>query len=201
MTETKKRKMSAAQRRARKRKIRNRRIAMTFALVLVVALVSVGGTIAWLTATTTPVTNTFTVGNIDIALAETTSNYKMVPGNTIAKDPTVTVKANSEACWLFVKIEESDNLKSYIDYSVAEGWTALTGVTGVYYREVAATTTDTAFSVLTSDQVTVKNTVTKADMDAIANNTASKPTLTFTAYACQKDNVADAATAWSKLNP
>ena len=201
MTETKKRKMSAAQRRARKRKIRNRRIAMTVALVLVVALASVGGTIAWLTATTTPVTNTFTVGNIDIALAETTSNYKMVPGNTIAKDPTVTVKANSEACWLFVKIEESDNLKSYIDYSVAEGWTALTGVTGVYYREVAATTTDTAFSVLTSDQVTVKNTVTKADMDAIANNTASKPTLTFTAYACQKDNVADAATAWAKLNP
>lgn len=201
MTETKKRKMSAAQRRERRRKIRNRRIAMTVALVLVVALASVGGTIAWLTATTTPVTNTFTVGNIDIALAETTSNYKMVPGNTIAKDPTVTVKANSEACWLFVKIEESDNLKSYIDYSVAEGWTALTGVTGVYYREVAATTTDTAFSVLTSDQVTVKNTVTKADMDAIANNTASKPTLTFTAYACQKDNVADAATAWAKLNP
>ena len=201
MTEMKKRKMSAAQRRARKRKIRNRRIAMTVALVLVVALASVGGTIAWLTATTTPVTNTFTVGNIDIALAETTSNYKMVPGNTIAKDPTVTVKANSEACWLFVKIEESDNLKSYIDYSVAEGWTALTGVTGVYYREVAATTTDTAFSVLTSDQVTVKNTVTKADMDAIANNTASKPTLTFTAYACQKDNVADEATAWAKLNP
>ena len=200
MTEMKKRKMSAAQRRARKRKIRNRRIAMTVALVLVVALAYVGGTIAWLTATTTPVTNTFTVGNIDIALAETTSNYKMVPGNTIAKDPTVTVKANSEACWLFVKIEESDNLKSYIDYSVAEGWTALTGVTGVYYREVAATTTDTAFSVLTSDQVTVKNTVTKADMDAIANNTASKPTLTFTAYACQKDNVNSAADAWAKIN-
>ena len=71
MTETKKRKMSAAQRRERRRKIRNRRIAMTVALVLVVALVSVGGTIAWLTANTDPVVNTFTVGNIDIALAET----------------------------------------------------------------------------------------------------------------------------------
>ena len=201
MTETKKRKMSAAQRRARKRKIRNRRIAMTFALVLVVALVSVGGTIAWLTATTAPVTNTFTVGNIDIALAETTSNYKMVPGNTIAKDPKVTVKANSEACYLFVKIEESSNLKSYIDYSVAEGWTALTGVTGVYYREVAATTTDTAFSVLTSDQVTVNNTVTKTMMDDITKGTVSAPTLKFTAYACQSANVADAATAWAKINP
>ena len=201
MTETKKRKMSAAQRRERRRKIRNRRIAMTVALVLVVALVSVGGTIAWLTANTDPVVNTFTVGNIDIALAETTSNYKMVPGNTIAKDPKVTVKANSEACDLFVKIEESSNLKSYIDYSVAEGWTALTGVTGVYYREVAATTTDTAFSVLTSDQVTVNNTVTKTMMDDITKGTVSAPTLKFTAYACQSANVADAATAWAKINP
>lgn len=200
MTETKKRKMSAAQRRARKRKIRNRRIAMTVALVLVVALVSVGGTIAWLTDKTEAVTNTFTVGNIDIALAETTSNYKMVPGNTIAKDPTVTVKANSEACYLFVKIEESSNLKSYIDYSVAEGWTALTGVTGVYYREVAATTTDTAFSVLTSDQVTVKDTVTKTMMDDLGKTGATQPTLTFTAYACQKDNVSTAADAWTKIN-
>lgn len=202
MTETKKRKMSAAQRRARKRKIRNRRIAMTFALVLVVALASVGGTIAWLTAETQSVTNTFTVGNIDIALAETTSNYKMVPGNTIAKDPKVTVKANSEACWLFVKIEESTNLDDFITYTVDSGWkelTGVTGVTGVYYREVAATTTDTAFSVLTNDQVTVNDGVTKAQMGALTTDTL--PTLKFTAYACQKDNVNSAAEAWAKLNP
>lgn len=199
MTETKKRKMSAAQRRARKRKIRNRRIAMTVALVLVVALVSVGGTIAWLTDSTTPVTNTFTVGNIDITLAETTGDsYKMVPGNTIAKDPKVTVEGGSEACWLFVKIEESTNLTNFISYTVDSGWTKLQD--GVYYREVAATTTDTAFSVLTSNQVTVKDTVTKGMMDDITKGTASAPTLKFTAYACQKDNVADAATAWAKLN-
>ena len=66
MKETKR--MSAAQRRARQRKQRNRRIAMTVALVLVVALASIGGTIAWLTATTGSVVNTFTVGNVDISL-------------------------------------------------------------------------------------------------------------------------------------
>ena len=198
MTETKKRKMSAAQRRERRRKIRNRRIAMTVALVLVVALVSVGGTIAWLTATTTPVTNTFTVGNIDITLAETTGEtYKMVPGNTIAKNPTVTVKANSEACYLFVKIEESTNLTNYISYAVDPSWKELTGVTGVYYREVAATTTDTEFTVLTSNQVTVKDSVTKTMMDDLTD--ATRPTLTFTAYACQKDNVNSAADAWAKI--
>ena len=146
MTEMKKRKMSAAQRRARKRKIRNRRIAMTVALVLVVALASVGGTIAWLTATTTPVTNTFTVGNIDITLDETTTDYKMVPGNTIAKDPKVTVKAGSEACWLFVKIEESANLDNYISCDVAEGWTKLntTPADTIYYRSVDALTAENA---------------------------------------------------------
>ena len=143
MTETKKRKMSAAQRRARKRKIRNRRIAMTVALVLVVALASVGGTIAWLTAQTEAVTNTFTVGNINIELAETTGEtYKMVPGNTIAKNPTVTVKANSEACWLFVKIEESTNLTNFISYTVDSGWTKLQdgvyiGCTGPCYETPA----------------------------------------------------------------
>ena len=201
MTETKKRKMSAAQRRARKRKIRNRRIAMTVALVLVVALVSVGGTIAWLTAETAPVTNTFTVGDINIELAETTTNYKMVPGNTIAKDPKVTVKAGSEACWLFVKVVESNTLGTYIDYDMASGWTALSGVDGVYYREVAASAADQTFSVLADNKVTVYDTVTKAQMDALKVAGATQPTLTFTAYACQKDNVADAAAAWAKINP
>lgn len=73
----------------------------TFIIALCLALVvafAAGGAIAWLTATTGTVTNTFTVGNIDIDLTETTTDYKMVPGNTIAKDPKVTVKAGSEAC-------------------------------------------------------------------------------------------------------
>ena len=95
----------------------------------------VGGTLAWLTDQTDEVKNTFTVGDINIGLTETTADYKMVPGNTIAKDPTVTVKANSEACWLFVQVTESTDLKDFITYAIAEGWTALPGVDGVYYRE------------------------------------------------------------------
>lgn len=198
MKETKR--MSAAQRRARQRKQRNRRIAMTVALVLVVALASIGGTIAWLTDKTDPVENTFTVGDINITLAETTTDYKMVPGNTIAKDPKVTVKANSEACWLFVKIGKSANLDQFITYNVASGWTALTGVDGVYYREVAATTTDIPFDVLADNQVSVKDSVTKTMMEGLNVTAAPQPTLTFTAFACQKDNVSTAADAWAKIN-
>ena len=106
--------------------MKKKRISLVMALVLVLTCV-IGGTLAYLTAKTNSVTNTFTVGNIDITLAETTTDYKMVPGNTIAKDPTVTVNAGSEACWLFVKIEESTNpkLDDYISYSIATCWTKL----------------------------------------------------------------------------
>ena len=182
----------------------------TFVIALCLALVvafAAGGAIAWLTDTTDSVTNTFTVGNIDISLAETTTDFKMIPGNTIAKDPKVTVEAGSEACWLFVKIDESANLGNYISYTVDAGWTKGDGTsipTNVYYRSVAAVTVDTDYAVLADNKVTVKDTVTKADMDAITEvpTTAAPttaPTLTFTAYAVQSANVATAADAWAKI--
>ena len=120
----------------------------------------------------------------------------MVPGNTIAKDPKVTVEAGSEDCWLFVKIEESQNLDTYISYTVASGWTELTAGSGIYWRQAKA---GDSFSVLANDEVIVNSSVNKTQMEAI--KTADQPTLTFTAYAVQKDNVADAAAAWAIANP
>lgn len=177
--------------------MKKKTLALVLALTLLVAGV-VGGTLAWLTDQTAEVKNTFTVGDINIGLTETTTDYKMVPGNTIAKDPTVTVKANSEACWLFVKVTKSENLDTFITYAIAEGWTALPGVDGVYYREVPASAADQTFSVLKGDAVTVKDTVTKAMLTA---KDFANPTLTFKAYAVQKDNVASASDAWAKVNP
>lgn len=194
---------------AKRKGIATKTMFMILAVVLIVGI-SVGGTLAWLTDTTGPVTNTFTVGDINITLAETTKDYKMVPGNTIAKDPKVTVLKDSEACWLFVKIEESTNLDDFITYAVADGWTALAGESGVYYREVAASDGDQVFSVLKDNQVTVNSTVTKDMMNKFdtdndgtlsAAEKAALPTLTFTAYAVQKDNVTSAADAWAKVAP
>lgn len=171
---------------------------LSIVAVVLVLCCAIGGTLAWLTDKTASVKNTFTVGDINIELTETTTNYKMVPGNTISKDPKVTVKANSEACWLFVKVEESANFDNFMTYAMAGGWTALPDVAGVYYREVAATTAATDFSVLQGNSVSVKYAVTKADLNALTQNTF--PTLTFTAYAVQKDNVNSAADAWAKAN-
>lgn len=175
--------------------MKKKTLALVLALTLLVAGV-VGGTLAWLTDQTDEVKNTFTVGDINIDLTETNRDYKMVPGNTISKDPTVTVKANSEACWLFVEVTESANLKDFITYAIADGWTELKS--GVYYREVSASDVDQPFSVLKGDAVTVNNTVTKEMLTA---KDFANPTLTFKAYAVQKDNVASASDAWAKVNP
>lgn len=163
---------------------------------------AIGGTVAWLTAKTDPVVNTFTYGDINIELTETkpeNKQAKIIPGVNIEKDPKVTVKANSEACWLFVKVEEAGTfVTDKVTYSIDTGWTKLTGVTGVdnvYYREVGAVTADTDFAVLKDNKVTVSDTLTKEDIQNITN-----PTLTFTAYAVQKDGFNTAAAAWAEAS-
>ena len=176
----------------------------TFVLLLALVLIAgaaVGGTLAWLTDTTDAVQNTFTTSDIKITLAESENlKLQMVPGCTIAKDPKVTVKANSEKCYLFVKIEKSTNFDTYMEYAIDTDWKALAGVDGVYYIEIdTAAEKGVAFNILgagtkafdgitytwADNQVLVKPTVTKANMEALNVEGAKKPTLTFTAYAVQ----------------
>lgn len=183
----------------RRRSVSSRAFIALLALVLVIGCVA-GGTVAWLVAKTDPVVNTFTYGNIDITLTETTgTSYKIIPGTDITKNPKVTVKGGSEACWLFVKVEESGTfVADKVTYAIDNGWAPLEGEKGVYYREVAAVTADTDFSVLEGNKITVKDTLTKGDIKDIA---ATNPTLKITAYAVQQENIADAATAWKAANP
>lgn len=198
-----------------------KKLQITIVCLSVILCTLVTGTIAWLTDETDPVTNTFTPSNIDVELSETkggtNKEFKMVPGATIEKDPTITVAANSEACWLFVKIEKANDFDTFMEYSMADGWTALDGVAGVYYRTVAAANETQEFPVLTGNVVTVKHTVTKAMMNALKPddpnttdvNESTYPTLTFTAYAIQSEylNYTGATTdaeralvAWNTLN-
>ena len=176
-----------------------KKITITIICAVLSCVCLIGTTFAWLTAKTDPITNTFTVGDINITLTEGNAlDLKMIPGKEITKDPKVTVKANSEACWLFVKIEKSTNFDTYMTFDVADGWTVLSGQTGVYYREVGAVDADTDFYVIKNNQVKVSEDVTKTELQAAAS---SAPTLTFTAYAVQQEGVADATTAWGHANP
>lgn len=102
-------------------------LTVIIALVLVVVM-SVAGTVAYLTSSDT-VTNTFTVGNVQIKLDEAKANpdgtlvagadrvdansYKLIPGHTYNKDPMVTVLEGSESSYIkmtvtFTKAAELD---------------------------------------------------------------------------------------------
>lgn len=154
-------------------------VIILLALVLVIGGL-IGGTVALLLDRTDSVVNTFTTSNISIELSESKNlNLKMVPGHTLTKDPEVTVKANSEPCYLFVKLDESTDFDEFLDYTIAGGWTELADTDGVWYRVVNTSTSDQSFDVLADNKVIVLSTVTK-DMMA-----QTPPTLTVTAYASQ----------------
>lgn len=186
-----------------------RGLVLVLALALIVGVAG-GATFAWLTAKTDPVVNTFTYGDINITLEENTgSDYKIIPGVAIKKDPLVTVLAKSEACWLFVKVEEEnwpaltyvdgENTVRKVNYDIAGGWTKGDGTdipANVYYREVAAKDADQKFPVLKDNMITVSDTLTKIEINEKLTGT---PKLSITAYAIQKDGMDTAAQAWAAI--
>lgn len=187
--------------------------------VLVLVGCSVGATMAWLVKSTNEVVNTFTVGNIKIDLNEhvydpatntlkadltkTNSNYKLIPGKNMPKDPFVTVKAGSEKCWLFVRIDEAhialDASENAVKYSLDnEAWKTLTfdedyddGVC-VYYRIVDASASDQNLYVLGKEgqcaDTTHDNGCVTINAD-ITSSFQSTPVLKFTAAAIQYDGL------------
>ena len=92
-----------------------RRILLTVCSAALLVCVTVGATVAYLTSTDT-VTNTFTVGKVQIKLDEAAANadgslikdadrvkansYKLLPGHTYNKDPMVTVLKDSEKSYV-----------------------------------------------------------------------------------------------------
>lgn len=194
------------------------RIILTAVAALLLVVMTVGGTLAYLVDTADEVKNTFTASNIKITLDETVpanNEAKMVPGNDIAKDPFVTLDSPSEKSYLYVEILEH-NVENFLTYTVNSDWTIMTDVTGpnggkmYYYKDAveAGTTkyyiltgktgTDSNNASLANGFVTVKNTVKDEDMNP-TTGTFDKPTLSFYAYAIQSANTGTALEAWNLL--
>ena len=186
-------------------------------VIIVISILSVcsflvGTSVAWLTSKTDEVINTFTYGDINIKIEETdtqdndnnefTNSYKMLPGNKITKDPKITVLKDSEDSYLFIEIKESENFKNFMKYELVEGWTLVSGTENVYVREVTKKDSDQEFYVLKDNTVTVLESVTKQMLnDLDKNGQTNYPTLSFTAYAVQRDSkieaIDTAVEAWS----
>lgn len=200
-------------------KTRSKALLLTLcAVALVVA--TVFGTMAYLTSTD-KVENTFTVGKVAITLDETkvdengaavtpaervdSNSYKLMPGHTYTKDPTVHVDADSENSWIFVKVEngiaafeaatsaEEGGYKTIADQIAANGWTALDGVAGVYYKEYNKGENDADLVVFESFKM-ADNANEVSDWGNISAETTK---VTVTAYAVQKDGFDTAKAAWN----
>ena len=96
--------------------------------VALIACVAVGATLAYLQDKTEVATNVFTLGKVDIKLDEAVidedgqatderteegnDNYFLMPGQTVDKDPTVTVIGGSEECYVrvFVTLDHADEI-------------------------------------------------------------------------------------------
>lgn len=173
-------------------------LALVLSLVLILTC-AVAGVLAWLSAKSDPVTNTFAPSTIGLTLDESkykaetnellsdrvqaNENYKMVPGWVLPKDPKVTVAANSVDCYVFLKVTKSNDPDTYLTYAIDSGWTSLTDVTDVYYREVTGSNSDQGFAVLADNKVTVKNTLTQTELGELTSE--KYPELEFTSYAVQ----------------
>ena len=204
-------------------------LVVACALLLVAA--SVFGTMAYLTSTD-EVKNTFTVGKVNIKLDEAKVNadgtpvegadrvkensYKLLPGHTYTKDPTVTVLSGSESSYIkmtvtFSKANELDAIfapagadltsifKGYDSTTwIAKGntkdTTANTRTYEFWYKEaVGAPTGDVALDAL-FDSITVPGTITGDQLKTIEGMT-----ITVNAYAIQADGFANADVAWAAI--
>ncbi len=139
-------------------------LLLSLCAVLLVAA-SVMGTLAYLTSTD-EVKNTFTVGKVQITLDEAKVNeygkevdesgtpikegetaprvqsneYKLIPGHTYVKDPTIHVAEGSEDCWLIVQVNdplaEIEADSTIAAQMVQNGWSPIEDTTDTYgYKE------------------------------------------------------------------
>lgn len=186
-----------------------KKVLLTLLCALLLVGASIAGTVAYLTDIDNEVTNTFSVGKVVITMDEkavdiygaptgeprrATNAYTLVPGREYDKDPTVHVQSDSESCYIFVKIE--NQIKDIVDTTTieaqieAKGWTPLTGVSGVYYKEWAKGSADI-------DLVVFENFKIKSNVNADTLNTYAGKTIKVTAYAIQAFGFGDANEAWT----
>lgn len=176
--------------------MKNKKVLTVIILCLAVLLISAGATFAFIVASSRTVENTMTVGNVYITLTETEgNNFKILPGVSHVKDPTVTVQKDSLDSWIFIRQEASSDLHLYAEYAIDDGWIPLQGEAGVYYRRYYTSANDTIYPIIKDNKVTIYEDVTEEDLALIRTN----PTLKFTAYAVQMDMMDNPDVAWDTV--
>lgn len=196
-----------------------RKVLLMACSALLLVCLTVGATVAYLTSTTGPVTNTFTVGNVTITLDEADVNeygeeianadrvikneYKLMPGHEYKKDPTVHVGSESEKAYLFVKVVNGISaIEAAGDTTIAAqmkalGWKATSGDPSIFYLSAGAADDATAAKIVEAgkDYVVFNNFKIATDADVsnyatIVNGQEIEANkITIKACAVQEDGV------------
>lgn len=163
-----------------------KRILLTVVAAMLLVVMSVAGTLAYLVSTTDEVQNTFSVGNVKITLDEAptdtdgkviagdrriTNDYHLLPGHTYAKDPTVHIDANSEDCYVFIQfyngieaIETEEAGKTIAEQMAANGWFKVADDKDIYYY--GTETAPTVVKATDKDLVIFKNFTINGELEA-----------------------------------
>lgn len=203
----------------------------TLLLVMLVAALSVGATLAYLTDEESN-TNTFTVGKVDITLDEADVNeygeeipgaervkendYKLIPGHSYVKDPTVTVSADSEESYIrmIVTITKADELQAifvegFLPQDFVTGWDANIWETTNVIEERDNTLTyefryHTTVSTVDADAKTLEALFTGIDFPSEVTaeqlETLEGLQVNVVAHAIQADGFENANEAWTTFD-
>lgn len=225
----------------RKNSKKLRKFLTLFCCAALLVCMTIAGTVAYLTSQDT-VTNTFTVGKVAITLDEAkvgtdgkaltgegavrvkANSYKLMPGHVYDKDPTVTVKAGSEECYVKMTVTVSkaseldkmfkahmnptDSTKKFTIDDVVKGWdktvwtlednienkTDNTRTYVFYYKS----TVDASAS---SSDIVLDDLFEQIIVPGVLTNTEinaiNDTTITVNAYAVQKDGFTSADEAFT----
>lgn len=207
-----------------------KKVLLTISAMALIAVIAVAGTLAYLNKATGTVTNTFaSAGLIDPTDPDGNKNFKLfeheatqgdngsytltatetetgfeygnvLPGTTLAKDPTVTVKNLKQNAYLFVKVENALNAK--LTYDMSSDWTevadaklnneALPAGTKIYVYKAGealnAENSVAAAKIIDGDVINVAG-------DYAADGDAGN--LKFTAYLAQTAGFENYTAAWN----
>ena len=162
---------------------RKKTMVTIIAAAMAAAMVIGGGSFAYLQSQSNTVTNNFKTNTVFVELdepvyIENNGEYNIIPGTSEKKDPFAKID-NAVDAYLFVTI--TDNTQNLVNFAVDDGWTALEGEDGVYYREVAADAEVKQFPILKDNKVSYDAALENDDMKDKEN-----VKLSFEAFAIQK---------------
>lgn len=196
-------------------------VALLLCAVLLIGA-TIAGTVAYLMDVNNNVINTITIGEVDIYVDEAEvdeygftedktvrtdgNDYKLVPGRTYTKDPTIHVSNNSEPSYIFVQLQNGllpDEYRNDIidgdeieDQILGNGWIPVPDKNGVYYQLWEGSEEKEGYTDLVIfEYFTIDAEATAEDLAAFDGRI-----ITVTAHAIQEYGFADASEAWAAVN-